>query len=159
MFARWAAAPLIAALLAVPAHADPVAEFYKGKQINLIVGFGPGGGYDIYARVLARHLGRFIPGHPNIVVQAMPGAGSLRAANYLYNIAPKDGTAIPFVSIGAGATRWFTNRPRTTTSAPSSGSSSKLGPNAWATACVTCRIFTSGRRPVLPATTSSIPRC
>jgi tripartite-type tricarboxylate transporter receptor subunit TctC len=94
MFARWAAAPLIAALLAVPAQADPVAEFYKGKQINLIVGFGPGGGYDIYARVLARHLGRFIPGHPNIVVQAMPGAGSLRAANYLYNIAPKDGTAI-----------------------------------------------------------------
>jgi tripartite-type tricarboxylate transporter receptor subunit TctC len=94
MFMRWAAALSIAAMLAVPAHADPVAEFYKGKQISLIVGFGPGGGYDIYARVLARHLGRFIPGNPNTVVQAMPGAGSLRAANYLYNIAPKDGTAI-----------------------------------------------------------------
>ena len=64
MFARWAAAPLIAALLAVPAHADPVDEFYKGKQINLIVGFGPGGGYDIYARVLARHLAGSSPAIP-----------------------------------------------------------------------------------------------
>jgi tripartite-type tricarboxylate transporter receptor subunit TctC len=95
MFARWAAAPLITAMLVMPqAHADPVAEFYKGKQINLIVGFGPGGGYDIYARMLARNLGRFIPGNPTVVVQNMPGAGSLRAANYLYNVSPKDGTAI-----------------------------------------------------------------
>jgi tripartite-type tricarboxylate transporter receptor subunit TctC len=95
MFARWAAAPLIIAMLAGPqAHADPVADFYKGKQLNLIVGFGPGGGYDIYARMLARNLGRFIPGNPTVVVQNMPGAGSLRAANYLYNISPKDGTAI-----------------------------------------------------------------
>src|SRR5262249_54408217 len=56
------------------------------------VGYGPGGGYDIYARLLSRHLGRFIPGHPTIVVQNMPGAGSLRAVNYLYNVAPKDGS-------------------------------------------------------------------
>ncbi len=95
MFARWTAALLVTAVLAVtPAHADTAADFYKGKQVNLIVGYGPGGGYDIYARVLARHFGRFIPGNPNIVVQNMPGAGSLRAANHLYNIAPKDGTAI-----------------------------------------------------------------
>jgi tripartite-type tricarboxylate transporter receptor subunit TctC len=75
-------------------RAEPVTDFYKGKQINLIVGYGAGGGYDVYGRVFARHLGRHIPGTPSIVVQNMPGAGSLRAVNYLYNNAPKDGTAI-----------------------------------------------------------------
>jgi tripartite-type tricarboxylate transporter receptor subunit TctC len=79
--------------LIMPAQADEVAEFYKGKRVNLIVSYGPGGGYDVYARVLARHIGRHIPGNPSIVVQNMPGAGSLRGANYLYNVAPKDGTA------------------------------------------------------------------
>ncbi len=69
-----------------------VEEFYKGRQLNLIVGYGPGGGYDITARLLARHLGDFIPGHPTVVVQNMIGAGSMRAANYLYVGAPKDGT-------------------------------------------------------------------
>jgi tripartite-type tricarboxylate transporter receptor subunit TctC len=103
MFVRRTAAMAVtaafAAALAVPlAHADAVADFYKGRQVNLIVGFGPGGGYDIYARLLARHFGRFIPGNPNVVVQNMPGAGSLRAVNYLYNIAPKDGTAIGMFS-------------------------------------------------------------
>lgn len=80
------------AWLALPAQADPVAEFYKGKRVNLVVSYGPGGGYDVYARVLARHIGRHIPGNPSIVVQNMPGAGSLRGANYLYNVAPRDGT-------------------------------------------------------------------
>src|SRR6476660_774903 len=95
MFARWRAAMVVtAALAATPAHADTVADFYKGKQINLIVGYGPGGGYDNYARLLARHFGRCVPGNPNVIVQNMPGAGSLRAVNYLYNVAPKDGTAI-----------------------------------------------------------------
>jgi tripartite-type tricarboxylate transporter receptor subunit TctC len=95
MFARLTAVLAITAAFAIaPVHADAVAEFYKGKQINLIVGYGPGGGYDIYARLLARHFGKFIPGNPSIVVQNMPGAGSLRAVNYLYNIAPRDGTAI-----------------------------------------------------------------
>ncbi len=69
-----------------------VEEFYRGRQINLIVGYGPGGGYDITARLLARYLGRYIPGNPNIVVQNMAGAGSMRAANYLYVGAPRDGT-------------------------------------------------------------------
>jgi tripartite-type tricarboxylate transporter receptor subunit TctC len=78
--------------LMLPAQADEVADFYKGKRINLIVSYGPGGGYDVYARVLARHIGRHIPGNPTIVVQNMPGAGSLRGANFLYNVAPKDGT-------------------------------------------------------------------
>jgi tripartite-type tricarboxylate transporter receptor subunit TctC len=95
MLVRWSAATVVAAALAVvPAHADAVADFYKGRQVNLIVGFGPGGGYDIYARLLARHLSKFIPGHPAIIVQNMSGAGSLRAVNYLYNLAPKDGTTI-----------------------------------------------------------------
>ena len=81
-------------LTASPARADAVADFYKGKTVTLIVGYGTGGGYDVFARLLARHLGKYIPGNPNVVVQNMPGAGSLRAVNALYNTAPKDGTAI-----------------------------------------------------------------
>jgi tripartite-type tricarboxylate transporter receptor subunit TctC len=99
MFLRSAA--VVGALLALAApqaRADAVADFYRGKQVNLIVGYGAGGGYDIYARLLARHLSRFIPGHPSVVVQNMPGAGSLRAVNYLYKIAPKDGTTIAMFS-------------------------------------------------------------
>lgn len=89
---RLCAALAVVIALLVPAQADEVADFYKGKRVNLIVSYGPGGGYDVYARVLARHIGRHIPGNPSIVVQNMPGAGSLRGANYLYNVAPKDGT-------------------------------------------------------------------
>ena len=70
--------------LSAPAAAQTVAEFYSGKSINLLIGFSPGGGYDLYARTLARHMGRFIPGNPRLVPQNMPGAGSLRAINYLY---------------------------------------------------------------------------
>jgi tripartite-type tricarboxylate transporter receptor subunit TctC len=92
---RWAAALLltVGALGAQQARADAVADFYKGKQLNLIVSYGPGGGYDVYARVLARYMGKYIPGNPTIVIQNMPGAGSLRGANFIYNAAPKDGTA------------------------------------------------------------------
>src|SRR5919112_902130 len=93
MWTRWMAAALaFAALGATEARADAVADFYKCKQVNLIVGYGPGGGYDVYGRLVARHIGRYIPGNPNVVVQNMPGAGSLRAANYIYSAAPKDGT-------------------------------------------------------------------
>src|SRR5262245_10389644 len=81
------------ALAVTPARGQDVADFYKGKRVNLIVSYGPGGGYDVYARVLARYMGKYIPGNPTIVVQNMPGAGSLRGTNYIYNIAPKDGTA------------------------------------------------------------------
>ena len=81
-------------LTLAPARADEVADFYRGKQVNVIVGYGSGGGYDVYGRMLSRHLGRHIPGNPSVVLQNMPGAGSLRAVNYLYNNAPKDGTAI-----------------------------------------------------------------
>lgn len=73
---------------------DDLAEFYKGKQVQIIVGYGAGGGYDMYARVLSRHMSPHLPGSPTIVVQNMPGAGSLRAANYVHSVAPKDGTVI-----------------------------------------------------------------
>jgi tripartite-type tricarboxylate transporter receptor subunit TctC len=76
------------------AKADPVADFYRGRSINLYIGYSVGGGYDNYARVLARHFGNHLPGNPNVLPQNMPGAGSLRALNYLYNAAAKDGTAI-----------------------------------------------------------------
>jgi tripartite-type tricarboxylate transporter receptor subunit TctC len=90
---RLAALVLAIAALAAPARAQDVAEFYKRNRINLIVSYGPGGGYDVYARLLARHMPRHIPGNPAIVVQNMPGAGSLRGANFIYNVAPRDGTA------------------------------------------------------------------
>jgi tripartite-type tricarboxylate transporter receptor subunit TctC len=80
---------------------DAVADFYTGKSVQLVIGYAPGGGYDVYARALARYMGRHIPGNPSIVVQNMPGAGSIKAANYLYNIAPKDGTTFGGFSRGA----------------------------------------------------------
>jgi tripartite-type tricarboxylate transporter receptor subunit TctC len=71
-----------------------VEQFYTDKRINLVVGYGSGGGYDTAARLVARHIGRFIPGNPTVVVQNMPGAGSIRAANYLYVSAARDGTVL-----------------------------------------------------------------
>ena len=72
--------------------------FYAGKTIQLIVGFGTGGGYDLWARTLARHMNRYIEGKPSIVVQNMPGAGSYAAANHIYSVAPKDGTVIGLIA-------------------------------------------------------------
>jgi tripartite-type tricarboxylate transporter receptor subunit TctC len=93
----YARSLVLLAILSLPAptaaRADEVADFYRGRQVTLYVGFGPGGGYDVYARLLARHIGKYIPGSPGVVVQNLPGAGSLRAANYIYSVAPKDGTA------------------------------------------------------------------
>jgi len=77
------------------------ADFYAGKSIRMTVGAGPGGGYDIYARVLVAHMSKHIPGNPNIVVQNMPGAGGAKAATYIYNVAPKDGTAIGAIQPGS----------------------------------------------------------
>ena len=96
------------------AVAQPVAEFYRGKSITMLIGYTSGGGYDIYARVLSRHMGRHLPGNPSIVPQNMPGAGSLRLANFLYNAAPWDGTTIGMIGrglaveplIGASATQY-----------------------------------------------------
>jgi tripartite-type tricarboxylate transporter receptor subunit TctC len=88
----WIAATLVTA--SAPARAQDVAGFYRGKQITLVIGYGPGGGYDIYARMLGRFMGAHIPGHPTIVPQNMPGAGSRSAANWLYRVAPRDGSVI-----------------------------------------------------------------
>lgn len=82
------------------ASAQGVDAFYRNTGLQIIVGFGPGGRYDIYARALARHIGRQLPGLPNVVVQNMPGAGSLKAANYIYNLAPKDGSQIAVFARG-----------------------------------------------------------
>jgi tripartite-type tricarboxylate transporter receptor subunit TctC len=81
-----AALLFIGSFLAGSAFAqNAVEDFYRGRQVNLIVGYGPGGGYDTAARLLARHLGRYLPGSPTIVAQNMPGAGSMRAVNYLFH--------------------------------------------------------------------------
>jgi tripartite-type tricarboxylate transporter receptor subunit TctC len=97
---------LLAAGTAV-GHAQSPAEFYRGKQLTLITSASVGGGYDQYARLLAKHMPRFIPGNPNIVVQNMPGADGIRAANYLYNVAPKDGTVIGGLSRNNGVILFY----------------------------------------------------
>src|SRR5271170_2025579 len=84
------------AVLPLGSVADAV-DFYKDRTITFIIGSAPGGGYDTYSRLVASHLGRHIGGQPTIVPQNVPGAGSIRAANYLYNVAPKDGTTIGMV--------------------------------------------------------------
>src|SRR5687768_6266790 len=76
------------------------ADRFKGKIFEVVVGYETGGGYDIYARALARHIGRHLPGNPSVVVKNMPGAQSRQAANFLYNIAPKDGSVIATIARG-----------------------------------------------------------
>jgi tripartite-type tricarboxylate transporter receptor subunit TctC len=88
-------------LLVTPARAQSVADFYRGKTIDLDIGYSVGGGYDLYARLIARRLGGHIPGNPTVVPKNMEGAGSLRLANYLYAAAPSDGTVIGATSRGA----------------------------------------------------------
>ena len=93
------ATPLIAALLsagATPAAAQ--ADALAGKSVQMIIGFGPGGGYDLWGRTLGRHIGKHLPGHPNVVPQNMPGAGSYTAASYIFNIAPKDGSVLGIIA-------------------------------------------------------------
>ena len=81
--------------------AQTPAEFYKGKTVDLMVGYSAGGGYDVYARMIARYIGKHIPGNPTVVVKNLDGAGSLRLANALYNQLPKDGTVFGTVARGA----------------------------------------------------------
>jgi tripartite-type tricarboxylate transporter receptor subunit TctC len=92
----------LGALLAVisatrPAAADAVADFYRGKTVNVLIGVGVGGEYDLQARLVARHIGKHIPGNPTVVAQNMTGAGGLRMTNYLYSVAAKDGTYIGMI--------------------------------------------------------------
>src|ERR1700749_2530684 len=85
LFAAWPGAAL---------SQQSVEDFYRGKKIDLIIGYSSGGTYDLYARLVARYLGNYIPGKPLIVPRNMPGAGSRAAANWVYNVAPKDGTGL-----------------------------------------------------------------
>jgi tripartite-type tricarboxylate transporter receptor subunit TctC len=95
----WSALGLAAMLSLAPAlRAEPVADFYRGKTMKIIIGYGPGGGYDLYGRLAAEFLGRHIPGNPNIIPENMPGGGSLKAILYLYSVAPQDGTYLGSVS-------------------------------------------------------------
>jgi tripartite-type tricarboxylate transporter receptor subunit TctC len=96
----FGAALLTAAALPALAQDGALAKFYQGRQINLIVYSTAGSTYDVYARLLARHMGRHIPGNPSFVAQNMPGAGGLKATDYLYNIAAKDGSVFGTISRG-----------------------------------------------------------
>jgi tripartite-type tricarboxylate transporter receptor subunit TctC len=91
---RFIIALAASTVLTTPTSAQDVASFYKGKTVRIVVGFSAGGGYDHYARVLARHIGRHIPGQPTVIVQNMPGAASLKSVRYLTAGAPTDGTLI-----------------------------------------------------------------
>ena len=89
-------------LCALTARAQSPADFYKGKNLDVMIGYSVGGGYDVYARMIARHLGKHIPSTPTVIPKNMEGAGSLRLANWLYNVAPKDGSVIGTIGRGTG---------------------------------------------------------
>ncbi len=110
---HWGATAVAAATIglgASGAHAQSPADFYKGKTVEVYVGYSAGGGYDVYGRMLARYMGKHIPGNPTMVVKNMEGAGSLRLANWIYNAAPKDGTAFGIIGRGAAFDPLFGNK-------------------------------------------------
>jgi tripartite-type tricarboxylate transporter receptor subunit TctC len=128
-------------LVATAAAAQPTESFFARKTITVTIGYTAGGSYDLYGRMVARHLGKHIAGQPTLIAQNMPGAGSLKAANYLYEIAPKDGTALGIIVESAALEQARSPIPPSNTTRPSS--------------------IMSGASP--PATTSSCsgipPRC
>jgi tripartite-type tricarboxylate transporter receptor subunit TctC len=93
-------AGLVALFGQMPAHAATVEDFYHGRTVTILIGYSVGGGYDTYGRTLARFIGKHIPGAPSVIAENMPGAGSLKAANYLYEVAPKDGTVFGIFTRG-----------------------------------------------------------
>ena len=95
---RFAASILVALVVGASAHAQAPAEFYRGKQIKLIVGTATGQDYELWARLIGRHITRHIPGNPSLIVENMPGAGHIVATNHLYNVAARDGTVLGMVS-------------------------------------------------------------
>jgi tripartite-type tricarboxylate transporter receptor subunit TctC len=105
VFATLTRGLLAAALLVFAAsngRAQSVADFYKGKNVDLLIGYSVGGAYDLYARMLARHIGKHIPGNPTVLPKNFEGAGSLRLANWLYNVGPKDGAVMGIIGRGTG---------------------------------------------------------
>src|SRR5215468_8105546 len=92
---------LCAIAAATDARAQSADDFYRGKrELNLITSSAVGGGYDQYSRMVARHMGKYLPGNPTIIVQNMTGGGGIRAANYIYNVAPRDGTVLSLIDRG-----------------------------------------------------------
>ena len=115
MLIRWISTLVALSLGTASAAAQPVADFFKGKTVTIVVSTGTGGGYDTLARGIARHIGRLIPGNPTAIVRNMPGAGGITAMNWLYNTADKDGTIIGLVGNGMPLEPLFgTKRPDTT---------------------------------------------
>jgi tripartite-type tricarboxylate transporter receptor subunit TctC len=101
VFRLGVAGVLLAAQAAgAPAQTQTVEQFFQAQPFTIVVGYPPGAGYDLYARLIATRMGRYLPGHPKVVVQNMPGAGSLSSANYLYNVARQDGSVIGTFSRG-----------------------------------------------------------
>ncbi len=98
--ARVLIAPVLVALLTAAAYAETPAEFYKGKSVDIYIGYSTGGGYDLYGRLLARHLGKHLPGNPSVTPKNMDGAASLTLANWLYKSALKDGTVLGTIGRG-----------------------------------------------------------
>ncbi len=88
----------LACVVPAAAQAQSLEEFYRGKQLNMVIGYPTGGSNDIYARAVARHIGKHIPGNPTVIPRNMPGGGSLVAANHVFNIAPKDGTTLSLIA-------------------------------------------------------------
>lgn len=84
-----------------PVRADTLTDFYKGKTLTIVIGFAPGGAYDLYAQLLSRHMPKFIPGKPSMIVQHMPGGGGVKGTNYIYNVAARDGSVLgmPFDAV------------------------------------------------------------
>src|ERR1041384_6101061 len=111
VFRAFAALACSLAFGAAPPAAASVADFYKGKTVSLIIGYSAGGGADLWARFMARHLGRHIPGNPTVIVQNMPGGSGLAAVNHVYNTASQDGTRIilPSVSVPTAAAMGMPN--------------------------------------------------
>src|SRR4029453_2222486 len=93
---RAALIALDAALAPLPAHAQN--DYFAGKTVRMVIGLGAGGGYDLWARMVARHIGRHLPGNPAVIAQNMPGVGSYTATSYIFNIAPKDGTVLGIIA-------------------------------------------------------------
>jgi tripartite-type tricarboxylate transporter receptor subunit TctC len=103
------AAACLGALPPCPAHAQDTDDFYRGKTITIVIPIGPGGAYDAYARLISRHLGKQLPGNPTFVARNMPGAGGVLASNYVFNVAPQDGTTLTIITSSFANEQLFDN--------------------------------------------------
>src|SRR5215475_7876663 len=147
---RIAATAAAVLLFGHPATADEVGDFYRGKTVTLYLGYPPGGAYDIYARLIGRHLTRHMPGNPQFVVRHKPGAASLNLANELYTVLPRDGSVIGMfarsVALGRLLGREGTNYdPWRSTGSAAPTTKSRSAPSGMASACARPRSFWRAR--------------